>query len=48
MMEAFPQVAGLQSPPHYCSVVDERLSILENWIRLTAWCVKNGFLGKKS
>jgi len=41
MMKALPGLAGMQAEPDWAWALDERISILENWVRLSAWCVKN-------
>lgn len=48
MMKALPAVVNTQKNPDFNSIIDERNSIIENWIRISAWCVKCGFSGNKS
>ncbi len=40
MMKALPGITGIPCPHDWDRVFDERLSILDNWIRVSAWCVK--------
>ncbi|MFA7302871.1 MAG: adenosylcobinamide amidohydrolase [Methanoregula sp.] len=42
MMKALPGIVGTPRVPDWNYVLDEKQSILENWIRLSAWSVKNG------
>jgi len=42
MMKVLPGIVGTPRVPDWNYVLDEKQSILENWIRLSAWCVKNG------
>ncbi len=41
MMKALPEIAGTSRVPAWETVLDERTSVLDNWVRLSAWCVKN-------
>jgi len=41
MMKGLPALAGMQQEPDWGWMFDEKKSILENWVRLGAWCVKN-------
>lgn len=41
MMKALPGIVGTSHVPDWDNILDEKKSILENWIRLSAWCVKN-------
>ncbi len=41
MMKGLPGLAGMQREPDWGWMLDEKKSILENWVRLGAWCVKN-------
>jgi len=41
MMKALPEIAGTSRVPAWETVLDERMSVLDNWVRLSAWCVKN-------
>jgi len=40
MMKALPAIAGTQQVPDWDYILDEKQTLLENWIRLSAWCVK--------
>jgi adenosylcobinamide hydrolase len=42
MMKALPGIVGTTRVPDWDYVLDEKQSIIENWIRLSAWCVKTG------
>lgn len=41
MMKGLPALAGMQREPDWGWALDEKKSIPENWVRLSAWCVKN-------
>ncbi|MDD5144197.1 adenosylcobinamide amidohydrolase [Methanoregula sp.] len=41
MMRALPEMSGTPGQPHWEVILDERQSILDNWVRLSAWCVKH-------
>lgn len=41
MMKALPGLAGIQREPDWDWALDEKKGILENWIWLSAWCVKS-------
>lgn len=43
IMKTLPELMNLTNHPDFEYVVDERNTIIENWIRLSSWCVKNGF-----
>ncbi|HWQ63374.1 MAG TPA: adenosylcobinamide amidohydrolase, partial [Methanospirillum sp.] len=44
MMTALPDLLQI-SCPDLNTLIDERATILDNWIRLTSWCIKNGCRG---
>ncbi len=41
IMKVLPGLAEIPSPIAWAALIDERRSILENWVRVSAWCVKN-------
>jgi len=41
MMKTLPGLAGMQKEPDWGWALDERKNILENWVWVSAWCVKN-------
>ncbi len=41
IMKGYPELMGYRSPD-YSHFFDDRDSIIENWIRLLSWCIKNG------
>jgi len=43
IMKTLPELVNVKNHPDFEYIVDERYTIIENWIRLSAWCVKNGF-----
>jgi len=45
MMKSLPDVVNTLKKPDFNLILDERFNIIENWIRLSAWCVKCGFSG---
>jgi len=45
MMKSLPDVVNTLKKPNFNLILDERFNIIENWIRLSAWCVKCGFSG---
>ncbi|MGD6853346.1 MAG: adenosylcobinamide amidohydrolase [Candidatus Bathyarchaeia archaeon] len=42
-MKILPELVGVQNRPDFSKLLDEREGIIENWIRLSSWCVKCGF-----
>ncbi|MDD1691010.1 MAG: adenosylcobinamide amidohydrolase [Methanoregula sp.] len=40
MMKALPGLAGISRDPDWDWALDEKKSIIENWVWLSAWCVK--------
>lgn len=42
-MKTLPEMTGVRNQPDFGYAMDERDSIINNWVRLTSWCVKNGF-----
>jgi adenosylcobinamide hydrolase len=48
MMKSLPDVVNTLKKPDFNLILDERLNIIENWIRLSAWCVKCGLSGNVS
>jgi adenosylcobinamide hydrolase len=42
IMKTLPELMSIAIPPDFDAIVDARNTIIENWIRLSAWCVKNG------
>ncbi|MBN1431366.1 MAG: adenosylcobinamide amidohydrolase [Methanomicrobiaceae archaeon] len=42
-MKTLPGMTEVRNQPDFGSVMNERDSIINNWVRLTSWCVKNGF-----
>jgi adenosylcobinamide hydrolase len=45
IMRTLPDLLELHTRPDFNHVTNERDSVLENWVRLSAWCVKCGFAG---
>ena len=45
MMKALPGIAGISHDPDWDLLLDKRKSILDNWIRLSAWCIKSTYVG---
>ena len=45
MMKALPGIAGISCDPDWNMLLDERKSILDNWVQLSAWCVKSTCVG---
>lgn len=43
IMKTLPELVGVKNHPDLDRITGERYTILENWIRLSSWCVKNGF-----
>ncbi|WP_245611547.1 adenosylcobinamide amidohydrolase [Methanolacinia paynteri] len=43
IMKALPEMAGVRNSPDFSYVMNERDPIIDNWIRLSSWCVKSGF-----
>ncbi|KUG20832.1 adenosylcobinamide amidohydrolase [hydrocarbon metagenome] len=43
IMKTLPALVNVTNHPNFDRVTDERHTIIENWIRLSSWCVKNGF-----
>lgn len=43
IMRTLPEMTGVRNRPDFGYAMNERDTIIENWIRLTSWCVKNGF-----
>lgn len=43
IMKTLPDLVKLKNYPTYENIIDERESIMENWIRMSSWCVKNGY-----
>lgn len=41
MITSLPGIIGTPASPDWDSILDEKQSILDNWVRLSAWCVKN-------
>jgi len=41
IMKNLPDIAGINNNPKPDNILDERLSIIENWIRISSWCIKN-------
>jgi len=41
MMKALPGIAGMTRVPDWDTLLDDRKSIPDNWVRLSAWCVKS-------
>ena len=42
IMKTLPELTGTDNRPQFDILLDERASIIENWIRTTSWCIKNG------
>jgi len=47
MMQTLPGIAGISYDPDWNRLLDERKSILDNWVQLSAWCVKNTCVGSQ-
>jgi adenosylcobinamide hydrolase len=43
IMKTLPDLVDIHNHPDLTKLLDERDTILENWIRLSSWCVKCGF-----
>jgi adenosylcobinamide hydrolase len=43
IMKTLPELVGVRNCPDFTRLLDERNSIIENWVRLSSWCVKCGF-----
>ncbi|MCW4018487.1 MAG: adenosylcobinamide amidohydrolase [Candidatus Bathyarchaeota archaeon] len=43
IMKNLPDLVGVHNHPDLAKLLDERDTIIENWIRLSSWCVKCGF-----
>ncbi|ADN36978.1 protein of unknown function DUF105 [Methanolacinia petrolearia DSM 11571] len=42
IMKTLPELAGAKKRPQSDILLDERVAIIENWIRIVSWCIKNG------
>jgi len=47
MMKALPGISGISHDPDWDQLFDDRKSILDNWVRLSAWCVKSTCVGSQ-
>lgn len=45
LMKTLPGLVGVKNQPDFGYILDGRATIIDNWVRLTSWCVKCGFLG---
>jgi len=41
MMKTLPVITQAGQNPDFSALIDDRVKILENWVRLVSWCVKN-------
>ena len=43
IMKTLPGMAGVRNSPDFNYAMNKRDPIIDNWIRLSSWCIKNGF-----
>ena len=43
IMKTLPEIAGIEESPDFELILNERDSIIDNWIKITQWCIKNNF-----
>lgn len=43
VMKTLPEMIAVKNQPDFEHLIDEKMTIIENWIRISSWCIKIGF-----